>query len=190
MGKKQEKPEATSVNSLTVRGNGGIVRGLKKRERPGGRSRSKQYSKRRWVEKCAHCDKVHHLLLTRHRYITGIVWEENETNTQEPGEPRSSSIPLCGTSVHACEFLSHLFLTADVERLSGGGRTRISSGSLCPAKIKATEYDRDGGRGWNVPGTTQEVAGETWWSSLPVRTQTTYLGVPDRSVIWLFIVQI
>lgn len=38
-------------------------------------------------------------------------------------------------------------LTADVPRLSGGGRTRISSGSLCPAKIKATGHDQDGGSG-------------------------------------------
>lgn len=89
-------------------------------------------------------DKADHLLFIPHRYLVGILCEENETNTREPAyqfklqalffffnsPPMSFWLPL-ELSVHACEFygavsgshkqhpnFSHLFFTPDVMFLS------------------------------------------------------------------------
>lgn len=69
-------------------------------------------------------DKAHHLLFIWHRYLVGILWEENETNNTGAGISIKNYIFLLlrspsRTFVHACEFFSQLFSTPDVESLSG-----------------------------------------------------------------------
>lgn len=125
---------------------------------------SKNSKKAEWSSWVLAADKPYHLLFIPHRYLVGILCEENETNTREPVypfklqalffffyRPPMSSWIVFKLFVHACEFcravssshnkhldFSHLFLTPDewaVSREQSWKRFRICL-AICPVRGK------------------------------------------------------